>query len=609
MIIVALCGLGFLILVHEFGHFIVAKIFGIKVEAFSIGFGPVLFKFRWGETEYRISLLLPLGGYVKLYGETSHTAEQVGENDTRAMVNRPLWQQISVVFAGVFMNFVFGILFCVIVFMVGLNMSAPIVGDINPDGLEINSPLAVGDTIIAVNGKKVRYLEEYLMFVITEKKPLKIQVKDKNNQEYEFTIRESNGKSGVSRYLKPIVDEILPDSPMQNWGFKKNDVILKVNNHDIKTWQEFINHLSANYDKEVIVTVHRNITSENNTNADECTSKSCKIIDLKFVVNSKNIIYGFDSRKFLSTRVCKVKKYSTAETLGINKNDKIIAINDIKVTTWFDLNTTLWAKRKENTLKLHIQDINGNERIATTKNIHTNHGKPFLGITPCSEDLNTNTFIALPESFRKNGINPGDKLLEINNKKIENISELLQITAKEEKSITLKIQTQNNESKEVNIKLEKLPIINESILGALPQVYTATIKYPLSEAIIKGYKQALEFMRITYLSIILLIKKEVSPKDIAGPVGIIHISAKVIQKGLVDFLYLLALISLNLAVLNLLPIPVLDGSLILMFVIEKILGRKLPERLVKAFEITGYCLLLGLLLFALKNDIFRIIKQ
>ncbi len=593
MIILALCGLGFLILVHEFGHFIVAKIFGIKVEAFSIGFGPVLLKFKWGETEYRFSLLFPLGGYVKLYGETSKESGQIDKDDKRAMVNRPLWQKISVVFAGVFMNFVFGVLFCITTFLIGLNMSAPVVGDISPNSLESNSPMSIGDTIISVNDKKVRYLEEYLMLTIMEDRPLKIKVKDTNNNEKEFVILQNEGKSGVSRYLKAVVDDVLDNSPMSKWGFKKNDVILKVNNNSIKTWQEFMNHLAANYEKEVTVVVSRENISEK---------------ELKFNVKMPTVLYGFDSRKFMSNRICGVKKYSPAESAGINKNDLIISVNGKTITTWYDLNTILWEERMSSNLELQIMDFYGNKRIVKVKNVDFNHGKPFLGVTSCADDLNTNIFQTVPKPFLDIGINPQDKLLEVNGKKVTSINELLNITAQKEESVNLKIETKNKEIKEFKIKLEKLHLVTEGILGAVPKIDVVSIKYPFLEAVIEGHKQAVEFVRITYLSIVLLIKKQVSPKDIAGPVGIIALSAKVAQKGLIDFLYLLALISLNLAVLNLLPIPVLDGSLIFMFTMEKILGRQLPEIVVKTLEIVGLCLLIGLLLFAMRNDILRMIK-
>src|ERR1700758_4078329 len=105
-ILVALVVLGIIIVIHEFGHFAVAKLFGIKVETFSLGFGPRLFGFRRGETDYRISAIFFFGGYVKM------TGEQLGEDtakDPRALPAKPRWQRLIIPSAGPAMNFVLAI--------------------------------------------------------------------------------------------------------------------------------------------------------------------------------------------------------------------------------------------------------------------------------------------------------------------------------------------------------------------------------------------------------------------------------------------------------------------------------------------------------------------
>src|SRR5947208_1617735 len=101
-ILVALVVLGIIIVIHEFGHFAVAKLFGIKVETFSVGFGPRLFGFRRGETDYRISAL-PLGGYVKMSGENPGDTIT---GDPREFLSKPKWQRLLVASAGPIMNIV-----------------------------------------------------------------------------------------------------------------------------------------------------------------------------------------------------------------------------------------------------------------------------------------------------------------------------------------------------------------------------------------------------------------------------------------------------------------------------------------------------------------------
>src|SRR5207253_7829078 len=99
--------LGVLVFVHELGHFMVAKRLGILVERFSIGFGPVLFSRRWGETEYAVSAV-PLGGYVKMLGEDDE--EEARANPERAFSTQPVGRRAAIVFAGPAMNFVFAFL-------------------------------------------------------------------------------------------------------------------------------------------------------------------------------------------------------------------------------------------------------------------------------------------------------------------------------------------------------------------------------------------------------------------------------------------------------------------------------------------------------------------
>ncbi len=97
-----------IVFVHEFGHFILSKLFGIRVDVFSIGFGPKLFKKKWKGTEYCLSLF-PLGGYVKIHGQEPGEAQGISKSDKVAFVNKPIWQRILVVSAGPVFNFLFAI--------------------------------------------------------------------------------------------------------------------------------------------------------------------------------------------------------------------------------------------------------------------------------------------------------------------------------------------------------------------------------------------------------------------------------------------------------------------------------------------------------------------
>ena len=151
-ILAFLVALGLLVFVHEFGHFAVAKRVGVKVQRFSIGFGPVLFAWRRGETEYAVSAM-PLGGYVKMLGEEDE--EEAREDPERAFSTQRLPKRTAIVFAGPAMNFVFAFLVYAILFQaVGAEVpsSEPRVGAVAAGMPAEQGGLQAGDKVVAING-------------------------------------------------------------------------------------------------------------------------------------------------------------------------------------------------------------------------------------------------------------------------------------------------------------------------------------------------------------------------------------------------------------------------------------------------------------------------
>ena len=150
--------LGILIFVHEFGHFIVAKMCGVRVLKFSLGFGPKIFGKKIGDTEYLVSLL-PLGGYVKPLGETPD--ESVAEEDKPySLTHQPMASRIAVIAAGSLFNIFFAGLIFACVYMIGTPMLIPKIGQVIEDSPAQNAGLLPGDVIASVNGKKIELWEE-----------------------------------------------------------------------------------------------------------------------------------------------------------------------------------------------------------------------------------------------------------------------------------------------------------------------------------------------------------------------------------------------------------------------------------------------------------------
>ena len=146
--------LGLLIFVHELGHFLVAKYFKVRVETFSLGFGPKIFKFKRGDTTYAISAI-PLGGYVKMFGDDP-SAEVPEDMKTKSFLHKPVGQRIWIVLAGPLMNFFFAIAIFAVVAFVGEPLLAPKLGDIKADSSAFTAGFRSGDTVTKVNGQEVK---------------------------------------------------------------------------------------------------------------------------------------------------------------------------------------------------------------------------------------------------------------------------------------------------------------------------------------------------------------------------------------------------------------------------------------------------------------------
>ena len=152
--------LGVLIFIHEWGHFIVARMCGVRVEAFSLGFGPKIGTFKWGDTEYRLSLI-PLGGYVKMFGDGTEAEELSQEEKAYSFNDQHILEKIAIVSAGPLMNLLFAFCLFVAMGLSGAPEPSTRLGDIEPGSVAFQSGLRNGDTIKSVNGAPVVYFEDF----------------------------------------------------------------------------------------------------------------------------------------------------------------------------------------------------------------------------------------------------------------------------------------------------------------------------------------------------------------------------------------------------------------------------------------------------------------
>jgi regulator of sigma E protease len=265
--------LGSAVVLHEFGHFIVAKLFGIRVETFSVGFGPRLFGRKWGDTDYRISAI-PLGGYVKLGGDESNAPleGQSAQNiPPEEMFNlRPRWQRIMVALAGPVMNIITAL---AIPFAGGLIYGVPatpqpVVYYVKPAGAAEQAGLKPGDRIVSFNGTENPTWENiYGDGLLSPGHALPVIV-NRNGSEERLTITPTsvteNGETAgfldfVPDYggLPVAVTGVQPGSPAEEAGFKEGDRLLKVGDEDVKSSAQVTEYIKNHDAQKIPITISR----------------------------------------------------------------------------------------------------------------------------------------------------------------------------------------------------------------------------------------------------------------------------------------------------------------------------------------------------------------
>ena len=265
-IIVFILIISFLIFIHELGHLLAAKWANVKVENFSVGFGPKLFKFYIGETEYSLSAL-PLGGYVKMQGENpTEVSDDSIIDPSRSFSNIPIYKKQIILLAGPLMNLLIPFIFFPIIFLNGID--APeylekkmVLGSINSsdERLEKFKP---GMEILSINDVEINTWDDFLK---TKNNFLKDKVVFEvisNNKIYEINLDNRLNYLDLKSIFNPILSStigaILDNSAAQKNDFKVGDKIISINNSDINVWSDIRKELSNKNIKEFEFILVRN---------------------------------------------------------------------------------------------------------------------------------------------------------------------------------------------------------------------------------------------------------------------------------------------------------------------------------------------------------------
>ena len=639
----AALGLGLVIFLHELGHFAVAKWCDVFVERFSIGFGPVFFSRKWGETEYALSLI-PFGGYVKMLGQddadpSQLTSEEIAA-DPRSYVAKSVLQRMAIISAGVTMNILTAFLFFIVVFMVGFPTLPSVIGDARPGMPAWEAGIAAGDLVERINGGRISTFTDLRMSVALSSGPLRLEGKHADGSHFDITVDPDATRSHPQIGVIPmesltVYDTIIGRTIAEGSStFQKGDQITKVGDQEVKTAVEFHRAVAASTQNPLEVTVLRTFDKAGNPLPNR-TTETIKITDNYF----RTLGLTLDSGPIVA-----VRKGSPAEKAGLKKGDKLAKLDDDNIGTQIDpLKLPVkFAQRagKEIDVVVTRQPVGGGQESVTVKltpdDVPGWLDQPELPGEPLSIPSIGVAFHILPVVLavtpdgpaEKAGIKPG-LLKRMTLTKRPDLANNLD--EGKDSTITIKFDdpntnncayafwmmqcfpqrkvllTFNDDAKQVDVEVNpqldrewQLPIVgvrfeDERLLekaDSFGKACEMSVKHTRTSAL------------NIYLTLRSLVTGRVSYKELHGPIGIAKTAYRFAQEGWVAMLLFLGFLSVNLAVLNFLPIPVLDGGHMVFLLWEACTRRKPNEKVLIGATYVGFAFLLCLMALVLYLDLF-----
>ena len=584
-------GIGLMIFIHEMGHFLAAKKIGVRVEAFSLGFGPRIFGFRRGDTEYRLSII-PLGGYVKMAGEDPNDSRSDAPDELQ---NRTVVERMIIFGAGVFLNFVFAFITIPIIFAVGVPFVKAEVGQVVPGGPAWRAGIQEGDKILEVNGNRVYEFTDIPLNIALgsgTRDDLLIERDGKTmTVPVEPEMNENEGRYQI-RLFAPTRHRVAVErgSPAAEAGLKDDDYILTVNGIEAKVWFES-ESVSGNMGPLNLEVLRKEGEEE----------KTLKLTVIpKTVIQEDKLLLGIMSR---INRIQALRGDLLTWKNGPREGDAVLSINGHAILRIGDVarfireapagDLTLMVERDGKPLPITVR---GEMRQALIDDMAVTANKGTNSVVLMERG-------ALAE-LKDPVLTDGFRILSVNGERTEDFNDIVdQVSKGESETFTLSVSSLEGGAEKRITVVAKPQEDRIPGFSFLPELQVR--KLNLVDAMKAGVHCSLYMVKTCYLTLSRILTGDVGSKNIGGIITIGRASYTFAKLGLARLFFFLAILSINLGFLNILPIPILDGGHLLFLLIEKIKGSPVNEKVMGYSQIVGMALILLLLVYVTWNDIQR----
>lgn len=562
-----------LIFIHEFGHFAFAKLFGVKVLTFSIGFGPKIVKVRGKETEYCLALL-PFGGFVKMLEEGKAEGPILPEDKPRTFEAQALWKRVVIVLAGPAMNLVFPIALYTSVYLDDKEFLPPTVGAVFP-GKPADGKLFAGDTIVSIDGEAVASFPEIQKaFAKRANLPVRVVV-ERDGKQAEATVTPSDeteviepselelyehvGRIGIApTFAAPVIGISRADSPAFRAGLRTFDRITAVNGRKIETFIDLTRALSANRGDNVVLTYVRP------TSVPKALGGLCDIA-------------------VLDTGIATLAPRARAEGATNTEHDNPAArASDVLERTGIESAEMYVAFVPEGSSEWKM-GLRSGDRITHLDGIPQKMWK--VDRRGGGHALNDTTMV-------------GELLRRPNE-----VHELRWIRDGDTRIGTFQLR-QERWNDEMGQHYERYVFRSTHWMPRTPPKLVPN-PHPLIYAVRRGLEATSHAMKFTAVGFVRIVQGRMRLADVGGPIMLYDIAGDAGSKGVTYFVWAMAVTSVNLGLINLLPVPVLDGGHLLLFLIEWARRKPVSVRVREVSSLVGMTVLVALMLLAFKNDVTR----